>query len=387
MVLHRWIGSAEMRSLRRLLCLLRPWMLAALSFVLIAVAGGCAYSPAGLPLIDASGYDGAVHQVLVATSRAETDNPVLRFGDERADQISYEEVMVWTPADREPGAVVYPSKDPKPAKEFAVTGVERISKGQFEARLRQQLDLLSGAKTAFLFVHGYNVPYANGIYRHAQVIEDFDATGVAIHYSWPSSGRSLGYLYDRDSVQFARDGLVEVLEACEAAEVDNIFLMGHSMGTLLVMEALRQLSLTKREAVLRRVSPLVLASPDIDADVFRSQFRAVDPKPEPVVVFVSRKDGALKLSERLRGGQARIGDGKNIQSLQDLGIVVIDLSKLKKGEGTNHSAFASSPTLIRALRQVNVAEQTQGDADRQGNRLNPLRALRDLTDGIVYIPE
>ena len=40
------------------------------------------------------------------------------------------------------------------------------------------------------------------------------------------------------------------------------------MGTMLVMETLRQLSLAGHDKTLRKISPLVLASPDIDVDVF-----------------------------------------------------------------------------------------------------------------------
>ena len=153
------------------------------------------------------------------------------------------------------------------------------------------------------------------------------------------------------------------------------------------MESIRQLSLSDRADVLQKISPLVLASPDIDIDVFRSQLRAIDPRPEPVIVFVSTEDSALKLSQQLRGGHARVGEGSNIQALQDAGIVVIDLSELDEGEGTKHGAFASSPALIRAIEQVNVAEASQRSADgAQVDRMAPLRALRDLTTGIVYLP-
>ncbi|MEM9707124.1 MAG: hypothetical protein AAF850_13735, partial [Pseudomonadota bacterium] len=72
--------------------------------------------------------------------------------------------------------------------------------------------------------------------------------------------------------------------------------------------------------------------------------------------------------------------------LQENGVVVIDLSDLDVGEGTNHSAFASSPTLIKALQQVNVAENTQRAADARERRLDPLKVLKDLTEGIVHFP-
>ncbi|MEM9168866.1 MAG: alpha/beta fold hydrolase [Pseudomonadota bacterium] len=357
---------------------------------IIAIAllsAGCAYSPASLPVIEPDRYEGAKHTVIVATSRAKLDDPLLRFGDARSDDLSFEEIEVWTPSSRKPGSVAYPSKKPKPDKEFAVLSINPLDAETFKDTLRRRVADEDSEKRVFIFVHGYNVPYANGIYRHAQLMEDFDASGVALHFSWPSSGRSLGYLYDRDSVQFARDGLVNVLVAAGESGADTVFLMGHSMGTLLVMEALRQLNISGQTDVIEKIRPLVLASPDIDVDVFRSQMNALERRPDPIVVFVSQKDGALKLSERLRGGRSRVGYGSNIEELRENGIVVIDLSELDVGEGTNHSAFASSPELIRALQQANVAEVTQRSADRPRDPMAPLNALRDLTEGIVFLPE
>ncbi|MEL7041503.1 MAG: alpha/beta fold hydrolase [Pseudomonadota bacterium] len=358
-----------------------------LSSLLVGLAlSACASRPATLPEIDPANFEGNVKDIFVVTNRAPLEDDLIRFGDERSDTISYEEVSVWTPQNRTPGSVVYPSKQPDPSEEFAVTGITDLDAGTFDAALKQRVDAMTGQKLIFIFVHGYNVAYANGIYRHAQLLEDFEARGVAIHFSWPSSGQTLGYLYDRDSVQFARDALVDTIRKAAASGADSIFLMGHSMGTLLVMESLRQLSIAGDDETLDMIGPLVLASPDIDIDVFRSQFDVLSHRPEPFVIFVSKEDGALSVSERLRGGRARVGTGSNIAVLQDNGIVVIDLSELDVGVGTKHAAFASSPALIRALKEVNTAQQTQVSADQAEDRFAPLLVLRDLTAGIVHLP-
>ena len=83
-------------------------------------------------------------------------------------------------------------------------------------------------------------------------MEDLDARGVGIHYSWLSSGTLLGNLYDRDSVQFARDGLVSLLESAASSGADSVFVMWHSMGTLLIMESIRQLSQLDRADEIKK---------------------------------------------------------------------------------------------------------------------------------------
>ncbi|MEO0980722.1 MAG: alpha/beta fold hydrolase, partial [Pseudomonadota bacterium] len=224
-----------------------------------------------------------------------------------------------------------------------------------------------------IFIHGYNVSYVSGIYRQAQLIHDFNQPVVGIHYSWPSAGKTSAYLYDRDSVQFARDGLQKTIELAARSEAKTVAVVAHSMGTLLTMEAVRQLSLANKKSVLKKISPLVLASPDIDEDVFASQVAVIDPRPAPFLVLASRKDKALKLSRDLRGGTARVGQGNDIESLQALGITVLDLSEISDGQdGASHATFANSPTLIRliqtgAISPVSLPETREAFAQRVGD--------------------
>lgn len=352
-------------------------------FVFLA---GCATVPASLSIVDTAGVEGDKHQVLVVTSREASDDPSQKYSDGRADALSYNDVSVWVPQNRKPGSINYPSARPAPDREFAITQFTDINPSEFSRLLNQRLEGLGAEKTVFIFVHGYNVPYSNGVFRVGQLAADFQADAVSVHYSWPSQGKTLGYLYDRDSVQFARDGFVDLLERVAASDADSIFIMGHSMGTLLVMEGLRTLAALGRKDVLEMVSPLILASPDIDVDVFKGQMRFLDPKPDPFIVFVASDDGALKLSEKLRGGHARVGEGRNIPALQELGIAVIDLSDVELGDGTQHSAFASSPAFIQIVQQARAARETLVNAD-SAERRSPLEALSRFTSGLLYLPK
>ncbi|MEM7707154.1 MAG: alpha/beta fold hydrolase [Pseudomonadota bacterium] len=337
-------------------------------------------------MVDPESVAGSEHQILVATNRVAVDEPQQRYADGRARQISLDNVVVWVPDDRPPGSLTLPSKSkPDPARQFGVVDFASLERSAFLDQLNQRMAAIEQENTVFLFVHGYNVPYAGGVYRLAQMVADFDAKSVPVLFSWPSSGRLLGYLYDRDSVQFARDGLAEVILLLAQSDATSIFLMGHSMGTMLVMETLRQLSLAGHEKTLRKISPLVLASPDIDVDVFRSQMNGLSHRPDPMIIFVASDDGALRLSQKIRGGHPRIGEGQNIPELQEHGIAVIDLSDVDLGDGTQHSAFAASPTLISIMKRAATASETLSDAD-QSERRSPLEAMSEFTSGLLYLP-
>ena len=335
----------------------------------------CAGTPAQFELIEHMQSEGKTVPIFAVTPRKPVDDPKIRFGGGRNSDLSYAEIDVWVPKDRKPGTIKTPSRDPDPATEFGVTRFrETKSASEQLALINAQLRRLKPSdRIVMIFIHGYNVSYVSGIYRQAQLIHDFNQPVVGIHYSWPSAGKTSAYLYDRDSVQFARDGLQKTIELAARSEAKSVAVVAHSMGTLLTMEAVRQLSLANKKSVLRKISPLVLASPDIDEDVFASQVAVIDPKPDPFLVLASRKDKALKLSRDLRGGTARVGQGDDIESLQELGITVLDLSEIDDGQdGASHATFANSPTLIRmiqsgAISPVSLPETREAFAQRVGD--------------------
>ncbi|WP_299474626.1 alpha/beta fold hydrolase [uncultured Roseibium sp.] len=345
--------------------------LAVMCLLLVACAGG----PAEFALYDPAPAQGSVVPILAITPRKPVDDPKLRYGDGRNSDLSYADIDVWVPDDRKLGTIKPPSHTPDPSSEFGVTGIDEVaSESDALARINAQLKRLPpDDRIVMIFIHGYNVSYVSGIYRQAQLIHDFDQPVVGIHYSWPSAGKTSAYLYDRDSVQFARDGLQRTIELAARSNARTVAVVAHSMGTLLTMEAVRQLSLSNKKSALKRISPLVLASPDIDGDVFRSQISVIEPKPSPFVVLASRKDKALKISRDLRGGTSRIGQGDDIEALQELGITVVDLSEITDGQdGASHATFANSPTLIRliqsgAISPASLPENREAFARRVGD--------------------
>ncbi len=356
-----------------------------LGFIFVIILPACLTKPPPLAMVAADVETGTAHDVIVATSREPVDEPEQAYGDARSDELSFNLISVWVPDDRQLGAIAYPKGGGDPDRQFGIKKFESISRRNVAPLINERLANLSGVKTIFLFVHGYNVPYSSGVYRTGQILNDFENTSVAVHYSWPSAGKPVGYMYDRDSVQFSRDSFVELLTVLGSSDASSIFIMGHSMGTLLVMEGLRELSLTGKTAVLEKIEPLVLASPDIDMDVFKRQLDSLVVKPDPIVVFVASDDRALRLSERLRGGHPRVGEGGDIAALQDAGVTVIDLSDIELGDGTQHSAFASSPELIKLILQGRTAQDTLGDADASSS-VSVLKQLERFTEGLIYLP-
>jgi esterase/lipase superfamily enzyme len=131
----------------------------------------------------------------------------------------------------------------------------------------------------------------------------------------------------------------------------RIDIVAHSMGTWVTMEALRQLAITGDRDLGGRLGDVVLASPDIDVDVFKSQMRRYGKPQKPFILLLSDDDRALKLSGILAGSRPRVGGYADTRDLAAYGVTVVDLSGVGGGDSLNHTKFAGNPMLVKALGQ------------------------------------
>ena len=135
-------------------------------------------------------------------------------------------------------------------------------------------------------------------------------------------------------------------------------LIGHSMGAWLTVEALRQLRLARNDAAINRLN-VILAAPDIDVDVFRSQMEVIGPLSPPMTVLVSRDDIALKISGKIAGERPRLGvldvdDPRVQEAALKANLQIVDISSLKASDGFNHDRFARLAALHSRLTHAEV---------------------------------
>jgi len=333
------------------------WRVAAVVLILLA---GCTPRAALIPAPEGAEAPGAeIRRVYVGTTRAR--DAAGRFGAERADTLSYGRLDISVPPMREAGSVVWPDGPPDPQTDFLVADSLALSgPSAFRADLTRALqERPPNAREAVIYVHGFNNRFADGILRIAQLSRDFDLPGVAVHYSWPSAGTPLGYVYDRDSAMIARSGLATLIAETRAAGARRIILVAHSMGGMLAMEAMREMALARPGSVARDIEAVLLISPDIDIEVFRSQARQIGALPRYFGIFVSKRDRALRLSARITGRSERLGNVGSVDRVADLDVTVFDLTDFSRGVG--HFTAATSPAVIQIfanMRGLDTAFQT-----------------------------
>lgn len=305
---------------------------------------------------------GSGFTLFAATTRAK--DPDGSFGYERSEQLRLLEMIVSIPPSHTPGELDFAYASPDPQTQFTMAARYEIpTKSAFRARLNQAMsDVPSAEREVTVFVHGYNATQAETAFRAAQLAYDINLPGEMVIYSWPSQGKALGYAYDNDSMLFARDGLEQLLYELKATNARRIILVAHSMGSLLTMETLRQIELRQPGWTSKNIGGVVLISPDLDIEVFRSQLKSLSKVPQPFVVFVSERDKILNLSARLRGtaDRERLGNISNTDKIADLPVEIIDTTAFSKGAGSSHFVPATSPALLAMMNQAQTLHETFG---------------------------
>ena len=346
----------------------RPSIVAGLMALVLVVNAGCVSRAVGVmaPVAETDRHASIVN-MLVATTRAATGDPATLFSGERGTGLSVDAVQVSIPPDasRTAGRVQWPKKlPPDPSREFATLSVDKINELPEQRRWTRAHS--GKARRVMVFVHGFNNTYEDSVYRFAQIVHDSRADVAPIVFTWPSRASVFDYAYDRESTNYSRDALEELLQrVADDPAVGEVTIMAHSMGTWLAVESLRQMAI-RDGRVSPKIRQVILASPDLDVDVFSQQMRSLGPDRPKFTIFVSQDDRALTLSRYISGNIDRLGlVDPSVEPYRSAftraGITVIDLTKLKGQDSLGHNKFADSPEVVRLIGERLISGQTITD--------------------------
>jgi esterase/lipase superfamily enzyme len=365
----------------------RAAILVVLGFAI--VAAGCSSRPYGNLIVGTSAPGASQVDLLVATTRAPVlEPPGVMFGGARGKGLDFADIVVSVPPDsaRKAGEVQWPSSPPgDPERDFVTLRADRLDLAEAKANFNARVSHTPGRKV-LIFVHGYNTRFEEAVYKFAQIVHDAHVDVAPVLFTWPSGGSLVDYVYDRDSAMYSRDAFESVLQALvDDKNVGSISILAHSMGNYLAVEALRQMAIRDR-GLPSKIHDVMLASPDIDVDVFRRQIAQIDVKPRTTqfTLFVSRDDKALGISSFLARDSTRLGaldptTEPYSSMLEKAQVNVIDLTGVASNDSANHSKFATSE-VVAAI----------GDRLAQGQALNDaqpgvVESLGVFTHGVINI--
>jgi esterase/lipase superfamily enzyme len=229
-------------------------------------------------------------------------------------------------------------------KHFVIRSVKSLDESEWDDVVRSK-----ASKKALIFVHGFANTFQDALFRNAQMIWDLQYPGLSIVFSWASSGGLLDYVYDQNSANHARPAFIALLRKLEALGVDQIDVLAHSMGNLVVLEALASHSQTSNPV---KIGELLMAAPDVDRDVFVGLIPAVQRITRGLTLYASSADKALAAS-RIPAGVPRAGDVPFDGPVVLKDLETIDVTAI--GEeflGLNHSEFATNRVVMDDIKLI-----------------------------------
>ncbi|MEX0590659.1 MAG: alpha/beta hydrolase [Xanthobacteraceae bacterium] len=275
------------------------------------------------------------------------------FGTERARQPAIAEVRLSSPYENRAFSLASVGLG-----DWDIKSVQLLPNGLQWSEETRRRDVL-------IYVHGFNQSFEQAVLDAARLSDSTKFRGETILFTWPSKSALLDYIYDRDSAMWSRDALENMLiELIRHPAVNNIHLVAHSMGTMLSVEALRQLHARMGEQASLKIGAVVLAAPDIDIDVFSSSVRRIGALAQRITVLTAANDRALAVLQKLAGGVARVGTAEKAQ-LEALGLRVIDASQFG-GSGINHDLFLSNDQVRQQVRRAIEEAERSAVAIRAG---------------------
>ena len=199
----------------------------------------------------------ALQTVFFATNREIKGASPVRpasFTGGRSPNMQYGVTVVSVPKNHRIGNVERPGLNIlQSAVQFSLVYNEERDADHFRIKLFARLsrsDLvgkLSGdSESVLLFIHGYNVSFEDAIFKAAQIAYDANFGGHVLVFSWPSAGALFGYDYDRESAAFSTEDLLQIFRML-SGEIGRkrVYVVAHSLGNEVLLQALQQAALSK----------------------------------------------------------------------------------------------------------------------------------------------
>lgn len=267
----------------------------------------------------------------------------------RGGPMEYGKINVSIPLHHTVGVVERPkwyklefSEDPK--KHVVLLDLKTLDKDSFFDSVDKKT-AEAPKREVLLFIHGFNVSFPSAIQRTAQIAFDLDFEGTAMAFSWPSQAALEAYTVDQDNAIWSVPHLSRFLvDLQEKTDIVGIHVIAHSMGTRVLTQALAQ---AREEGFDLKLNNVILAAPDIDADVFTEQILPkISGVAQRLTMYASSGDTALKVSQTIHGND-RLGLGgpflRSLQGMDTVNATDIDTSLI------GHAYYGSHRLVVRDL--------------------------------------
>jgi esterase/lipase superfamily enzyme len=318
------------------------------------------------------------YTVWYGTNRAWNAFSPTRYSNDFSEQISYGSCVVTIPKGHKFGSVGSPwyvrffqrisaGTDDK----LRLDGIRKDTPQNFFAKLRMAHPNIVSEGSGLIYIHGFNVSFAEAAIRAAQLGYDLQVSGPMIFYSWPSRGElgTTAYAADKESIaaseKFLADFLVTVAQNFDGRPMN---ILVHSMGNLGFIRTLNSAAIQAAKHNGIKFGQIFLAAPDIDQRLFGQLSAVYKEISNRTTLYVSKIDFALEAS-RAFSESDRVGYTPPITIVD--GIDTIEVSDIDV-DMLGHGYFASAEPILYDIAHLLRTDQPPGERLR-------LEARGDLT--------
>ena len=189
-----------------------------------------------------------------------------------------------------------------------ILDVQPLDAGAFAARLRG--GSAAPGRPVLLYVHGFRRDFEIVAMETAALAYETGTDAVPMFFSWPSSNSVFGYTGDTTNMRWAAADLRDTLKyLLGQPATGRVHIVAHSLGGRGLLEALDDL-VRDDTARLDKLGEIVLASPDVDSDLFRRDYLPVLRKlGVRATLYATENDVPLQASQRVNRYK-RLGDAR-----------------------------------------------------------------------------
>ena len=204
-------------------------------------------------------------------------------------------------------------------------------------------------KDIVVFIHGFNVKFNDAVIRTAQLAYDTGFSGVPMVFSWPSDGKLLSYMSDREDATWSVNHVEKFLmDLVNKSKANRIHIVAHSMGHQALIGALNHIALKRNDNKKAIFGNIIFAAPDFDSELFAHQLAPqVVSLAENWTLYTSEKDAALNISSTFNNTK-RLG----LPITMVEGMTVIDASGIEVTPWSVpefHSYYATKQNVINDI--------------------------------------
>lgn len=236
------------------------------------------------------------------------------------------------------------------------------------------------AKSALVFVPGFNVSPEAAVQQAAQMASDIEFDGSVFVYPWPSQGVTHRLAADVPRAEIATAGLVAFVDRiCRTSGAERLHLIANGMGNQVLLPALARMAADPSSALRTPLREVVLLAPTVPVDDFRNwldalgssgpalgRFTLYAHSPDPALWAAWQRDGATSLA-----GAASLGVPLVHPRVQSIDLAAWPQPALLHLNGEPWPVSAVVADDIRALIQAGPVKSP----DRRSASFKPARGV------------